>query len=242
LFFGKLMVRNVSSAEVYPFVPDQSSANGEAVLVVPGGGYQMVSMGNEGFPVAERLAKEGYSVFVLKYRTRQTPVSPEDFLAAAGETFYSLGKTRLKTFWPAVDDLAKATQWVRDNCATYACDGKSLHLIGASAGARTSIKALEEAKIDAGIESLGLIYPPMIDPVVVASEKPPLFLIIAQDDPLFQQGNFILPATWVREGGDLEFHLYQGGGHGFGTSRSGTTSENWLNAYVAWLKAGDFQQ
>jgi hypothetical protein len=81
----------------------------------------------------------------------------------------------------------------------------------------------------------------MIDPIIVA-EKPPLFLAIAQDDPLFQQGNFILPAAWVRDGGDLEFHLYRSGSHGFGTSRSGSTSENWLSAYIDWLNAGDFQQ
>jgi hypothetical protein len=53
--WGDPMARNVSTATLTPFLPDPAKANGAAVIVAPGGGFRWLSMGNEGWEVAEAL-------------------------------------------------------------------------------------------------------------------------------------------------------------------------------------------
>src|SRR3954471_7692031 len=50
--WGDPFVRNVSKATLTPFLPDRKKANGTAVIIAPGGGFRILSMGNEGWEVA----------------------------------------------------------------------------------------------------------------------------------------------------------------------------------------------
>ena len=77
--WGDPMARNISTATLTPFLPDREKATGAAVIVAPGGGFLWLSMGNEGWEVAEALADQGIAAFVLKYRLRPTPEKLEDF-------------------------------------------------------------------------------------------------------------------------------------------------------------------
>ena len=79
--WGDPMARNISTATLTPFLPEKGKANGAAVIVAPGGGFRWLSMGNEGWEVAEALAKQGIAAFVLKYRLYPTDVSLDDFAA-----------------------------------------------------------------------------------------------------------------------------------------------------------------
>jgi len=229
-FFGQLIVRNVEVPELYPVLPDPDKLNGKAVIVLPGGGYQFVAMQNEGFLLAEQLAEAGYSAFVLKYRTLKTQAGPMGFLEDAGKVFRYLGKARVNDNRLAVDDLFTAVAYLKKACSQFNCEGSELSVIGYSAGARTIIRAMEDRDTKLEVSEAALLYPPMIDPIV-AEPDVPLFLTIAQDDPLFKQGGFILPSAWINNGGSLEFHLYNSGGHGFGAVPNGKTSENWITAY-----------
>ena len=74
-------LRNVLTATMVPVRPAPGKANGRAVLVVPGGGYLFVAIENEGLPVAQRLAEQGYTAFVLVYRVKPTPPADADFEA-----------------------------------------------------------------------------------------------------------------------------------------------------------------
>ena len=60
--------KNITSPSLYYWKTYKPNPNRNAVLVIPGGSYSFVSMENEGRKVAERLASEGFEVFVLKYR------------------------------------------------------------------------------------------------------------------------------------------------------------------------------
>src|SRR3569832_782182 len=64
--------RNVSRATLTPFLPDPAKANGAAVIVAPGGGFRILSMGDEGWEVAKALNERGVAAFVLKYRLQPT--------------------------------------------------------------------------------------------------------------------------------------------------------------------------
>ena len=77
--YGSSFARNVTVATLTPFLPDPAKANGTAVIVAPGGGFRTLSMKNEGWEVAEALAKRGVAAFVLKYRLNQTPADKPSF-------------------------------------------------------------------------------------------------------------------------------------------------------------------
>src|SRR6185503_7148373 len=70
--WGDPFVRNVSRATLTPFLPDAAKATGAAVIVAPGGGFRILSMGNEGWDVAKALNDRGVAAFVLKYRLMPT--------------------------------------------------------------------------------------------------------------------------------------------------------------------------
>ncbi len=233
-FLDQLIVRNVDQPALYSVSPESGHSNGKAIIVVPGGGYQFVSMSNEGFPVAERLAREGYTAFVLKYRTMPSARDGRAFLDQTSRLFAQMGHSSLSDYQPAVDDLTAALAYVRTHCAAMGCSGGNIGVVGFSAGARTLIRAIEQSPEAGTIHSAALLYPPMTQ-VIHGGPRPPLFLAIAVDDPLFRQGGLALPQAWIAETGNIEFHLYSGGSHGFGTHTHGVTAENWLDEYVVWL-------
>lgn len=235
-FLDQTTVRNVSVAGLYPIVPDAAQANGKAIIVAPGGGYLFSAMENEGFPVAERLAEAGYSAFVLKYRTIETPREPKAFLQMVAARYQVFGREPLETFAPAVDDLSSAIDYLSENCEAYGCTGKDIGLIGFSAGGRSVLEMLADLPDQTPIGNAALLYPPMTK-IPEGSRFPPVFLAIAADDPLFLQGGFALPKALQDKADQFEFHLYSAGGHGFGTLRKGTTSEDWFEQYLHWLGA-----
>lgn len=233
-YFGQTMVRNVTRPAIYPVLPDAKVANGKAVIVVPGGGYQFVSMDSEGFRVADRLAAAGYTAFILKYRPMSTERDPVKYMTNMAKLFGSLGKGELADHVPAVDDLSSALRLVSTDAARWNIDPAQIGVIGFSAGSRTAIRLIEgrpEAKL---ARHISLIYPPMTQ-TISGGPRPPLFLAIAVDDPLFKQGGLNLIDKWLKESSGTEFHLYSGGSHGFGMRPQGTTSDNWMDHYLSWL-------
>jgi hypothetical protein len=44
-------------------------------------------------------------------------------------------------------------------------------------------------------------------------------------------------AAWQRAGRPVEFNLYETGGHGFGAERRGTSSDQWFDDFLNWMRA-----
>ncbi len=232
--FGQTWVRNVTRPSLYPVLPKNGRDNGKAVIVVPGGGYRFVSIDNEGFRVAERLAARGYTAFVLKYRTMTTPRENGAFMQEVGAGFSKLGEGAPPEHPPAVADLSAAIALLTERADDWDIDPEEIGVIGFSAGARTAIRLIENYENAALLDHVSLIYPPM-NQTVGEGPRPDLFLAISTDDPLFRQGGLNLLERWMEDSDRVEAHLYSGGGHGFGMSPSGTTSELWIDQYLAWL-------
>src|SRR5688572_18875174 len=85
--WGDPMARNITTATLTPFLPAPGTATGAAVIVAPGGGFRWLSLGNEGWEVAQALADQGIAAFVLKYRLRPTPESMDGFKESMNRTF-----------------------------------------------------------------------------------------------------------------------------------------------------------
>ena len=60
------MLNKVTVPTLTPFFPEKGKANGTAVIICPGGGYQNLAIKSEGFDVAKEFNKIGVTAFVLK--------------------------------------------------------------------------------------------------------------------------------------------------------------------------------
>jgi acetyl esterase/lipase len=247
--WGDPMARNISKATLTPFLPKPGKANGTAVIVAPGGGFRWLSMGNEGWDVAQALADKGIAAFVLKYRLHPTPESLEDFTAwmnrprttPAPSTDTSKRTTTAAS--PQMNlsnqlaDAEAAYAMIRLRAKEWGVDTGRIGMIGFSAGAGLTMHATLHSKT-MKLAFIGPIYGGM-GPVEVPKNAPPMFNVIASDDFLFR-GQFGVIDSWFKAGVPVEFHLYQNGGHGFGLGNPNKTSNRWFDAFMHWLEVNDF--
>jgi acetyl esterase/lipase len=237
---GQRVVRNVVRPTLTPFLPDPAKATGAAVIVAPGGGYKMLSMDNEGWPVAKWLADRGIAAFVLKYRLNETPADEPVFMREMGAMFAEIMRSGTRP--PAleepraVQDALQALKLVRAGASRWNLDPKRVGMIGFSAGAMTTMKAVLEGQGDARPDFIGYIYGQML-PVDVPADAPPMFAALALDDGLFGRQGFGVVDAWHKANRPVELHAYEQGDHGFGMGKAGTTSILMMDEFRAWLDA-----
>ncbi len=250
--WGDPMARNVSTATLTPFLPEPGKANGAAVIVAPGGGFRWLSMGNEGWEVAQALNAKGIAAFVVKYRLQPTPGSLDEFKESMERTFAAAAGSPGSAGAPAGAPRPPQPRWdlsnqLQDAEAAYALivkrakewgvDTARIGMIGFSAGAGLTMHSTLNSKT-MKLAFIGPIYGGM-GPVEVPKDAPPMFTAIAADDFLFR-GQFGVVKSWFDAGRPVEFHLYQNGGHGFGLGNPNRTSNRWFDAFIHWLDVNGF--
>jgi acetyl esterase/lipase len=240
--WGDTFVRNVTVATLTPVLPEPGTANGAAVIVAPGGGFMFLSMSNEGWEVAQALADRGVAAFVLKYRVRPTPPDLGEFEQAVTAMFAGAGRPPPGAFSLAdqVEDATAAFALVRSRADEWGVDPDRIGMVGFSAGAGTTLAATLTAP-ETRPAFIAPIYGAMTA-VDVPEAAPPMFVVLAADDPLFANSGFGLVESWRAAGRPVEFHLYQDGGHGFGLGNPGKTSLGWLDVFMRWLELNGFLQ
>ncbi len=236
-------VRNITVPTLTPFLPKKGKGNGAAVLVIPGGGFQFVSINNEGWPVAQALADRGIAAFVLKYRVEKTPDATSEFAKEMAARFAAppaRPDTTNRQFEAPVAmaraDAQTALRMIRGNAAKWGVDTKRVGMVGFSAGAMTTLATVLADDPTARPDFIAPIYG-MMYAVTPPANPQPMFAALAKDDQLFYMQGFGLIESWKKAGGSVEFHYYQGGGHGFGAQKKGTTSDLWFDQFVAWMTA-----
>ncbi len=245
--WGDPMARNISTATLTPFLPEPGTANGAAVIVAPGGGFSWLSMGNEGWEVAEALAKQGIAAFVLKYRLNPTPESLDDFTdwmnrprtAPASNDSSSTDTPRppQRDLSNQLEDAEAAYAMIIERAEEWGVDTNRIGMIGFSAGAGLTMHSTLHSK-KMKLAFIGPIYGGM-GAVEVPENAPPMFNVIATDDFLFLGQTGVIE-SWYKAGKPVEFHLYQNGGHGFGLGNPNRTSNRWFDAFIHWLEVNGF--
>ncbi|HEY6528590.1 MAG TPA: alpha/beta hydrolase [Cellvibrionaceae bacterium] len=244
--WGDPMARNISKATLTPFLADAKKANGTSVIVAPGGGFMWLSMGNEGWEVAEALAARGINAFVLKYRLQPTTDSLVNFETQLNQRMADVAKNarEKKPLIRPRDDL---TNQLQDVEAAYALinsrakewhvDMKKIGMMGFSAGAGlTMATTLQSKKVQ--LAFIAPIYGGL-QAVEVPKNAPPMFVAIAADDFLFN-GDTGLIKSWYDAKIPVELHLFQNGGHGFGLGNPDRTSNKWFDSFIYWLDVNGF--
>lgn len=249
--WGDPMARNISKATLTPVLADPEKATGTSVIVAPGGGFMWLSLGNEGWEVAEALADQGINAFVLKYRLHPTEPALEDFENQMNQRFEEAEDTLnsdesqeqeaperpRRNLSDQIEDVEAAYAMILDRADEWDVDTSRIGMIGFSAGAGlTMATTLESEKVE--LAFIGPIYGGM-GAVDVPKDAPPMFAAVAADDFLFT-GKFGLIQSWYEAEIPVEFHLYQNGGHGFGLGNPDRTSNKWFDAFIHWLDVNKF--
>lgn len=238
---GRSVIRlgNVSQPTLTIYRPAADVANGAAVLVCPGGGYNILAMDLEGTETVEWLNSIGITAGLLKYRVPRR-------------------EGRLPSEAP-LQDAQRAMNLMRSRASELGIDPKRIGVLGYSAGGNlsallsTRYANLTYPKSDAADELVPrpdftlLIYPAYLadakDKTKLAADfsipadAPPMFLTMAQDDPLGCE-NVLLPAMELtRQKIPFSLHLYPKGGHGYGHRTSALPTTQWTDRAKEWLES-----
>jgi acetyl esterase/lipase len=255
-----LQIYNVSTPTFQPYLPQGSKATGAAVIVAPGGGFRHLTIDSEGSLVARWLADRGIAAFVLKYRTvYQLPTETHEEMAKRMHATMSDGVAGEA----GVVDGVEALRQIRAHASEFGIDPHRIGVVGFSAGAHVASMMTLNTKQAERPDFAGIIYgmpfvtplpaipaanlpfPPgtpkepwlQPKPTPAPGGLPPMFLAVAQDDLIAGMGVRPFYEALFAAGYRPEYHLYQGGGHGFGMRQQGTTSDLWIEEFGAWLKA-----
>ncbi|MCF2946648.1 alpha/beta hydrolase [Paraglaciecola aquimarina] len=245
--WGDPMARNITTATLTPFLAAPKKANGLSVIVAPGGGFRWLSLGNEGWEVAQALADKGINAFVLKYRLQPTADKLVDFETQMNQRFAEAAPSSDDADTPPrrprwnlsnqLEDAEAAYALILKNAEKWGVDEKRIGMIGFSAGAGLTMHTTLHSK-KVNLAFIGPIYGGM-GPVDVPKNAPPMFAALATDDFLFN-GEFGVIKSWYDAKIPVELHLYQNGGHGFGLGNPDKTSNKWFDAFLYWLEVNKF--
>ena len=237
---GQPILRNVTRPTLTPVLPDRGKATGAAMIVLPGGGFQLLAMRNEGWAIARWLADHGIAAFVLKYRILETPADEKALLDSLARSMGAMmqgpEQDRVPKAPQATDDALQAVRIIRASAAKWGIDPKRVGMIGFSAGAIATRQAALAPDPKARPNYIGYIYGPM-SAIDVPADAPPMFAALALDDPLFGHEGFGIVENWRKARSPVEFHAYEKGSHGFGVGKPGTTTTMMLPELLAWMQS-----
>ena len=254
--FGGRMVCNVVNPSLTVFIPEESKANGTAVIVAPGGGFRFLTWDNEGTKVAEWLQSQGIAAFVLKYRLVDMGQTYEDFQKRMQEFIQQMTESS-RTNDPKVlvkdpnvahvielakDDGRQAIKYVRANAAKYNVNPDRIGLMGFSAGGILTMGVALHHDAESRPDFIAPIYGISLDSLMVPTDAAPMFFACAADDEFVALQAVKLFTAWKSAGKSIEFHVYSKGGHGFGMRKQGLPIDNWVEQFGEWLNSQGFLQ
>ena len=233
-----IRLANVSKPAIAVFKPSPDKDTGAAVLICPGGGYNILAYDLEGTEVAEWLNSIGVTGIVLKYRVPRR-------------------KDREKHDAP-LQDAQRALSLVRSKAADWKIDPERIGILGFSAGGHLSattstnsdqrnyeaIDAVDEASCRPDFAVL--IYPAYLlkdksdelaPEIRVSKDTPPVFFVHADNDPHSSANSAGMYAALKKVGVPCELHIYAAGGHGFGLRPTEHPCCTWPDRCAEWMKS-----
>lgn len=227
---GVTRLTNVTDPVLEVFSPAPGKGNGAAVVICPGGGYQILAINLEGYEIARWLNGLGYTAFVLQYRVPQKQEG-------------------------ALQDVQRAIRLVRSDAAKWKLQPGKIGVLGFSAGASLSARASTlynmesypktDAKDNASArpDFAVLVYPAYLDAgknrsitpeLKIDGKTPPMFLFATADDPY---GNSALVMAGALRDAKVpaELHFYAEGGHGYGLRPGNPAADIWPTLAEKWL-------
>jgi acetyl esterase/lipase len=241
-----IYINNVSKPTMTVYSPGVKNT-GTAVVVFPGGGYQILAIDLEGTEACDWLTSRGITCVLLKYRV-------------PGE-----GKHPKSGSYPsspeALQDAQRAIGLVRFHAPEWHIDPHKIGVLGFSAGghlvAATSVHFDKRlyAEVDAADEQscrpdfAVALYPGhlsveegtiKLNPDIatrINSQTPPTFLLQNENDNVDSIWDALsYEAALINAHVPVEFHSYAEGGHAFGLRRTKYPATAWPLLVETWLR------
>jgi len=220
--------------------PPNAPNTGAAVVVFPGGGYNVLAMDLEGTEICDWLTSKGITCVLLKYRVPCEKSGP------------------YRNCLTALQDAQRTVGLVRHHADKWNIDPRRIGVMGFSAGGHMVVamstqfdKRLYPEVDAADRESCRpdfavALYPGhlaapakgfALNPdVQITSQTPPTFLLHAQDDPIDPVENSLVYYSELRKAGvPAEMHVFAKGGHAFGLRATGSSIDEWPTLVERWL-------
>ncbi|UUO07133.1 alpha/beta hydrolase [Blastopirellula sp. J2-11] len=230
-------VTKVTKPMITVYQPAADKRNGAAVVVCPGGGYNILAYDLEGTEVAKWLNDIGVTAVLLHYRVPR----------AKGD--YQIGP---------MQDAQRAMRLTREHAAAWDIDPNRIGLLGFSAGGNlTAItgvchelktyEPIDDAdKLSSRPDFLVLVYPAYLttepdsvvlnDLVQVTATTPPAIMIHAEDDPIPCNNSIAFFLGLKRLKTSAELHIYPTGGHGYGLRPTEHEVTHWPKVVTSFMQ------
>ncbi len=241
-------VENVSQPTMTVYSPEGRNT-GVAVVVFPGGGYQILAIDLEGTEVCDWLTSRGITCVLLKYRVPDS-----------GPAWHDDCRCNIHPKAPtALEDAQRTVGLVRFHAAEWHIDPHKIGVLGFSAGGHlvanisTHFAQRAYARVDAADkvscrpDFAVAIYPghmlenttkefELNPEIPVTDGTPPTFLAQAEDDHVDGVTQSLVYYIALKNAGvPVEMHLYAQGGHGFGLRRADLPITRWPQLVETWL-------
>jgi acetyl esterase/lipase len=236
-----MYINDVSRPTMTVYSP-KGKNTGVAVVVFPGGGYEILAIDLEGTEACDWLTAKGITCVLLKYRV-PSPRSTPNWGA------YPQSKM-------ALDDAQRTLGLVRLHAAEWGVDPHKVGVLGFSAGGHlvAATSTLWQKRMYAPVDAADqescrpdfgvAIYPghlsfdfPHLNPnVPVTKQTPPTFLLQAENDDSDSVEDSLAYYIALKDAGVLvEMHLYAHGGHAFGLRPTKLPITHWPELVETWL-------
>lgn len=244
--FKTEVVFNVTQPSILVFEADQSKANGTVIVIAPGGGFQSLSIKREGIDMAKKLAENGITAVVLKYRlleTKSNDPAKEMMENIKNRKAFDAKTAPIKVM--AGDDIKTAITYIRTHAKELNINPEKLGVIGFSAGASVILESVFHSKDAATLPNFAASIYGGPSQEILDTEIPksplPLFICAASDDQLkLAPKSVLLYNKWLEAGQATELHIYEKGGHGFGMGKQNLPVDKWSDVYLNWLRFHKF--
>lgn len=236
---GRPVIRlaNVTQPSLTFYRASKDANTRAAVLVFPGGGYNILAYDLEGTEVCQWLNGIGINAVLVKYRVPQPK-----------------GIARYKQ---PLQDAQRAVGLVRSRAQEWNLDRQKIGVLGFSAGGhlaallsnskaeRTYTHVDDSDNLSSHPAFVILIYPAYLSEGdggdTLASElnltdTPPTFIAQTEDDKKFIAGTLLYYRALRNAGVPAEIHVYSHGGHGYGLRATKDPITGWPRLAEIWLK------
>jgi acetyl esterase/lipase len=234
------VVMDVSKPTLTAYLP--AKPNGTAIIIAPGGAFHALAFDLEGTVVAKHLAEKGITAFVLKYRlVHDDPAHPENALMtiiAKGE-FKKLDSIRSVIAPLAMQDGLTAVSYIREHAPQYHIEKNKIGFMGFSAGGAVTMSVVYNANDKNRPNFVAPIYADgnAVIGAAIPTARTPIFIAVASNDDFgLAPYSVQLYSKWFEAKQPAELHVYEKGGHGFGTKKQYLPVDTWIKRFDDWLQ------
>jgi len=251
---GVIRISHVSVPEITVFkAPDRGRKN-TAVIICPGGGYSILAYNLEGTDVAKILNSWGVTAVVLKYRLPDDAIMKDKSIGPLQDVQSAIQYVREHAAELKIDPQkvgimgfsagghlasAASTHFER----SYIDNPKNISLRPDFSILGYPVISFTDSLAHIGSrENLIGKNPPQrlikdfSNELQVTKNTPRTFLFLAADDDVVNPENSIkYYEALIKNHVPAEMHLFQNGGHGFGT-RLLEGKDNWMDLLKIWME------